>query len=131
MLAAFSDAETLRHAELDGVKDRDALSQLPPGVSEPAGRGLRSAVQQSAEGAALGARIAAPLRRLRVAPRVTAPRVTAQLRQFRERVTDKAFERKAVAALKAADYAEGKAAIRELEAVQAWATRVLRRLQPE
>ena len=63
--------------------------------------------------------------------RVTAPRVTAQLRQFRERVTDKAFERKAVAALKAADYAEGKAAIRELEAVQAWATRVLRRLQPE
>ncbi len=32
VLAAFADAETLLHAELDGVKDRDALSQLPPGV---------------------------------------------------------------------------------------------------
>jgi hypothetical protein len=28
-------------------------------------------------------------------------------------------------------YTEGNTAIRELEAVQAWATRVLRRLQPE
>ncbi|MFM7299435.1 MAG: hypothetical protein ACKO4Q_19705 [Planctomycetota bacterium] len=65
------------------------------------------------------------------AVRVTAPRVTAQVRQFRERVTDKAFERKAVAALKSADDADAKAAIRELEAVRAWATRVLRRLQPE
>ena len=35
-----------------------------------------------------------------------------------------------LAPLKAADYAEGNAAIRELEAVQAWATRVLRRRQP-
>ena len=65
------------------------------------------------------------------AVRVTAPRVTAQVRQFRERVTDKAFERKAVAALKSADKADARAAIRELEAVRAWATRVLRRLQPE
>jgi hypothetical protein len=36
-----------------------------------------------------------------------------------------------LAPLKAADYAEGNAAIRELEAVQAWATRVLWRVQPE
>ena len=37
------------------------------------------------------------------AVRVTAPRVTAQLRQFRERVTDNAFVRMAVAALKQGD----------------------------
>jgi hypothetical protein len=36
-----------------------------------------------------------------------------------------------LAPLKVADYAEGNAAIRELEAVQAWATRVLWRVQPE
>jgi hypothetical protein len=32
VLAAFADAETLLHAELDGVKDHDALSQLPAGL---------------------------------------------------------------------------------------------------
>ena len=32
MLTAFADAETLLHAELDGVKDLDALTLLPTGV---------------------------------------------------------------------------------------------------
>ncbi len=63
--------------------------------------------------------------------RVTAPRVTAALRRFRQRVTDKAVERKTIAALKSADAAETAEALKELEALSAWATRVLRRVRPE
>lgn len=60
--------------------------------------------------------------------RVTVPRVTAQFRQFRERVTDRSFERKVVAALQGAEGAEARAALRELESLRAWTARLLRRL---
>ena len=61
------------------------------------------------------------------AVRVTAPRVASQVRRFRERVASKAYEKKVVAALQAADPAQAKAAIDEIEAVRQWAERLLRR----
>ena len=60
--------------------------------------------------------------------RVTPARFTAQVKRFRSRVTDKRFERKVVTALREGDATE---TVRELEAVRAWADRLLRRLKPE
>lgn len=63
------------------------------------------------------------------AVRLTVPRITAQVRKFREHVTDKAYERKLLTTLQSADPREAKAALKELQAVQAWTKRVLDRLR--
>jgi hypothetical protein len=60
--------------------------------------------------------------------RVTPARFTAQVKRFRARVADKGFEKKVVAALQEGDATE---TVRELEAVRAWADRMLRKLKPE
>lgn len=60
-------------------------------------------------------------------PRLTAPRLTARVRRFREGVASKAVEKRIAAALDAAEPDDAKAAIEELEAVRAWADRLLRR----
>lgn len=59
--------------------------------------------------------------------RLTAPRLAARVRRFREGVASKAVEKRIAAALDAAEPDDAKAAIEELEAVRAWADRLLRR----
>lgn len=59
--------------------------------------------------------------------RVTPARFTAQVKRFRRGSRGSTLERKAVA-LREGDATE---TVRELEAVRAWADRLLRRLKPE
>lgn len=62
------------------------------------------------------------------AVRLTAPRLAMQVRGFRERVTAKAYQRRALTVIRKADGAERDDVRRELEAVRQWATELLREL---
>lgn len=60
--------------------------------------------------------------------RLTAPRIAAHVRGFRERVTESAYQRRAAAVLKGADD-DARASVRaEVEAVRAWADALLAKI---
>jgi hypothetical protein len=61
--------------------------------------------------------------------RVTAPRMAAQLRRFRERVAAPAFQRRAVAALRELPAEEAEPVVREVEAVRRWADEFLKKVR--
>ncbi len=63
--------------------------------------------------------------------RLTAPRIAAHVRGFRERVTASAYQRRALSVLKGADGDAREAVRGEVEALRAWAEAFLAKLPPE
>jgi hypothetical protein len=117
---AWRNLEPGRKAILLPLPDDDALREAAQYVSAMK---LTQRATRRYVTSLLAAREVSPRRR------VTAPRVTAELRRFRDRVTGKAVERRMLTALRDADEAQGAAARKELEAVRAWADRLLRQLR--